>query len=265
MIKQHKSLQQIIEICQNAGFVGGKVHKNWVKNVQFLPFGSILSQNLLREWQNVDKNVNVYFQRDGSRRSSTGDSIDYFRDREFHTKIDLIKKYFQFEVPFGVAENLTDNDVDEIVGDNDIGFNIKEKCILSCSYFIDTNESNEMFYKVQRQRKIWWMKFAANPGRFFVSYLKTDMINEHAMQTVSIKSKFHFGNIELEKLELIPYGCFSPKLKFLDEMKKATATTPSIIRSSMVLEDSTLGAYIYKFDHMMSMMSNQLTNKKYHP
>lgn len=245
MIKQQKSLQQIIEICQNAGFIGGKVHKNWVKNVQFLPFGSILSENLLREWQNVDRNVNIYFQRDGSRRPGTSDSINYFRNRELHTKIELIKKCFQFEIPFGVAENLTDNsvdgNVDENIADNDIGFGIKEKTLLSCTYFIDANESNEMFYKIQRQRKIWWMKFAANPGRFFVSDLKTDSINEYAMQTVSVKSKFHFGNVELEKLELIPYGCFSPKLKFLDELKKVTAITPSIIRSSMVLENGTLG------------------------
>lgn len=241
MIRQQKSLQQIIDICQNAGFVGGKVQKNWVKNVQFLPFGSILSENLLREWQNVDRNVNIYFQRDGSRRPGTSDSINYFRDRELHTKIDLIKKCFQFEIPFGVAENLTANSVEDNVAETDIGFDIKEKTLLSCSYFIAANESNEMFYKIQRQRKIWWMKFAANPGRFFVSELKTDSINDHAMQTASVKSKFHFGNIELEKLELIPYECFTPKLKFLDELKKVTAVTPSIIRSSMVLQSGTLG------------------------
>lgn len=241
MIRQQKSLQQIIEICQNAGFIDGKVHKNLVKNIQFLPFGSILKENLLREWQNVDRNVNVYFQRDGSRRPATGNAISYFRNRELHTKIDLVKKHFQYEIPFGVAENLTDNSVDENVDENDVGFGIKEKIVLSCSYFIDANESNEMFYKIQRQRKIWWMKFAANPGRFFVSDLKTDTINEQAMQTVAVKSKFHFGNIELEKLELIPYGCFSPKLKFLEELKKVTAIKPSIIRSSMVLENGTLG------------------------
>ncbi|KAJ6639583.1 DNA polymerase subunit gamma-2, mitochondrial [Pseudolycoriella hygida] len=105
-----------------------------------------------------------------------------------------------------------------------------------------------MFYKVQRQRKIWWMKFAANPGRFFISDLKTDSINDQAMQTVSVKSKFHFGNVELEKLELIPYGCFSPKLKFLDEIRKATSVTPSIIRSSMVLENGTLATLLDAVD-----------------
>lgn len=241
MIRQQKSLQQIIDICQNAGFISGTVKNNWVKNVQFLPFGSLLSQNLLNEWHNVDRNVNVYFQRDGSRRPGTSDSLAYYRNRELHTKIDLIKKFFQFEIPFGLAENLTDTGTVESVADSDVGFDIKEKTVLSCSYFIDANESNEMFYKIQRQRKIWWMKFAANPGRFFMSDLRTDSINEHAMQTVSIKSKFQFGNIELEKLELIPYRCFAPKLKFLDDLKKITATTPSIIRSSMVLEGGTLG------------------------
>lgn len=244
MIRQQKNLQQIIEICQNAGFITGKVQNNWVKNVQFLPFGSLLSQNLLNEWHNVDRNVNVYFQRDASRRPGTTDSLAYYRHREFHTKIDAIKKYFQFEIPFGLAENLVINGSDETVAENDVGFDIKETTLLSCSYFIDANESNEMFYKIQRQRKIWWMKFAANPGRFFMSDLKTDSVNEQAMQTVSVISKFPFGNIELEKLELIPYRCFSPKLKFLDELKKITATTPNIIRSSMVLESATLGEWL---------------------
>lgn len=243
MIKQQKSLQQIIDICQNAGFITGKVHKNWVKNVQFLPFGSMLSENLLREWQNVDRNVNVYFQSDASKRTSTGDSISYLRSRELYTKFDLIKKFFHFEMPFGVADNLSDSGVDETLDDNDIGFGLNEKTLLSCSYFIDANESNEMFYKIQRQRKIWYMKFASNPGRFFMSELKTDTINDHVMQTVSVKSKFHFGNIALERLELIPYGCFAPKLKLLDELKKATGITPSIIRSSMALESATLGKF----------------------
>ncbi|XP_037045012.1 DNA polymerase subunit gamma-2, mitochondrial [Bradysia coprophila] len=248
MIRQPKSLQQIIEICQNAGFISGKVQNNWVKNVQFLPFGSLLSQNILNEWHNVDRNVNIYFQRDGSTRPGTADSLAYYRNRELHTKIDLIKKHFEFEIPFGVAENLIDTSTDETVAENDVGFDIQGKTLLSCSYFIDANESNEMFYKIQRQRKIWWMKFAANPGRFFISDLKTDSINEQAMQTVSVKSKFPFGNIELEKLELIPYRCFSPKLKFLDELKKITATTPNIIRSSMVLESGTLATLIDAVD-----------------
>lgn len=256
MIKQPKSLQQIIEICRNASFIDGKVQKNWVKNVQFLPFGSILSENLTKEWQNVDRNVNIYFQRDGSRRQGSTDPMNYFRNRELHNKMDLIKKHFHYEIPFGIAENLSlpDDNVEEKIGEGDIGFGIKGKTLLSCSYFISTNECKEMFYKIQRQRKIWWMKFAANPGRFFISELKTDLVNENAVQTVSVKSKFHFGNIELEKLELIPYNCFAPKLKFLDEIKKVTATQPSIIRSSMVLESGTLGELFYNITKTNSII-----------
>jgi DNA polymerase gamma 2 len=175
--------------------------------------------------------------------------MDYYRNGEFHSKVDLIQKFFHFEIPFGIAENLSIADhVGDKLSDNDIGFEFKQKTLFSCSYFINEIDCKEMFYKIQRQRKIWWMKFAANPGRFFISELKTDVMNGQNLQSVSVKSKFPFGNIELEKLELLPMSCFSPKLKFLEELKKITSTTPSIIRSSMVLESGTLATLMDAVD-----------------
>lgn len=57
----------------------------------------------------------------------------------------------------------------------------------------------ETFIKIQRERKIWWMKYSLNPGRFrFSDFLQT----EENIRKVNICSDFKFGAIDFESLEV---------------------------------------------------------------
>ncbi|XP_038106720.1 uncharacterized protein LOC6054712 [Culex quinquefasciatus] len=52
---------------------------------------------------------------------------------------------------------------------------LRHRHTLSCRYLINPSTSSEFMYKVQRQRKIWWMRYVCDPGRFFISDLEEDL------------------------------------------------------------------------------------------
>lgn len=57
----------------------------------------------------------------------------------------------------------------------------------------------EKLFQTQRERKIWWMKYASNPGRYrFSDFIQT----EENIRKVNICSDFEFGTIEMESLEV---------------------------------------------------------------
>uniref|UniRef100_A0A2M4CS11 Putative mitochondrial dna polymerase accessory subunit n=1 Tax=Anopheles darlingi TaxID=43151 RepID=A0A2M4CS11_ANODA len=41
--------------------------------------------------------------------------------------------------------------------------------VVCTSYLIEATHAPHFFQQAQRQRKIWWMRLSANPGRFFIS------------------------------------------------------------------------------------------------
>uniref|UniRef100_A0A2M4AIW9 Putative mitochondrial dna polymerase accessory subunit n=1 Tax=Anopheles triannulatus TaxID=58253 RepID=A0A2M4AIW9_9DIPT len=41
--------------------------------------------------------------------------------------------------------------------------------VVCTSYLIEPTLASHFFHQVQRQRKIWWMRLSANPGRYFIS------------------------------------------------------------------------------------------------
>lgn len=82
----------------------------------------------------------------------------------------------------------------------------------------------ETFFKIQRERKIWWMKYSSNPGRFrFSDFIQT----EENTRKVNICSDFGFGAIDFETLEVHP----------LDERDV-------LIQSTIALDQVVLGILI---------------------
>lgn len=228
-----KSLKQLLDLCRNNGFFQSELIENNVKNIKSFSLGNLLNDNIQKQWISSDDNTNNYLHR----KSEIWESKDlkefnskYFNSLDFKEKFQSIKNNFQKEVPFGLSEIIpfkienSDEQIEVISGQ-----------ILSCSYFINESSSDEIFHKIQRQRKIWWMKFSANPGRFFIS----DPVADSGMQTVSIKSKFNFGDLEVEKLQM-----FSLKDVLLDyssefnlrAARSSKRITPFVIRNEIVLQ-----------------------------
>ncbi|KAL5276013.1 hypothetical protein ACFFRR_001689 [Megaselia abdita] len=90
----------------------------------------------------------------------------------------------------------------------------------------------ETFFQIQRERKIWWMKYSSNPGRFrFSDFIQT----EENIRKVNICSAFEFGSIDIESLEVHP----------VDDVNVSIQSTVSLDEAVMgILLDASEGAML---------------------
>lgn len=243
-----KNLKQLLDICRNNGFFQSEIIENNVRNIKSMSLGNLLNENIQKQWISSDDNTNNYLHRPTKIWEATNlnDFNDkYFNSLEFKDNFLSIKNNFQKEIPFGLSEIIPfkiENCEEQI--------EVKTGNILSCTYFINESSCKEIFHKIQRQRKIWWMKFSANPGRFFISEPVIDGERKD-QQTVSIKSKFNFGDLVVEKLQM-----FSLKDVLLDSFsdfnlrvaRTSKKVSPFIIKSEIVLQRGGLTVLLDAID-----------------
>lgn len=92
------------------------------------------------------------------------------------------------ELPFSITEEIKGkNTAIECVRDESLKILFPKRHIIRTSYFVSNNFSHELYYHLQRQHKIWFMKYGSYPGVYKVSDLKHDPLYKH----VSIQSSVH--------------------------------------------------------------------------
>lgn len=92
------------------------------------------------------------------------------------------------ELPFSITEEIKGkNTAIECVRDDNLKILFPKRHIIRTSYFVSNSFSHELYYHLQRQHKIWFMKYGSYPGVYKVSDLKQDPLFKH----VSIQSSVH--------------------------------------------------------------------------
>lgn len=137
-----KTLQQIIKIAQSTDYFNAQIINNNINNVEILPMGKIICQNIEKQWKHSHKTNKL----------------------ENHCEPIQFQKYFSMFDPNWnhltessvitskcLIENFPLSHMNDFIGDQ------TSKTILSCTYCCNESLSIEMFSKLQRQRKIWWM------------------------------------------------------------------------------------------------------------
>lgn len=142
-VYKSKNLQQIVKIAKSTDYFKANIVQNSVKNIQLLPLGKILYKNIEKQWQhahNSIKYVNFIEPIEYYKYFSTAHS-EWNRSEEEEASA-ITSKFLIINVPVS-SEDLIDDQ--------------SSKTILSCTYCCNDSLSVEMFSKIQRQRKIWWM------------------------------------------------------------------------------------------------------------
>lgn len=112
--------------------------------------------------------------------------------------------------------------------------------VLSSSNMVSSRHAFELFHQLQRQRKIWWMKFLYNPGRVvFANPTRTDSCHTISISMKCVETGF---NIELERV-----GLFT-----LDNSGKKT----NVLGSWFSVDTSVL---CFLIDALPELQSNDLT------
>jgi DNA polymerase gamma 2 len=74
------------------------------------------------------------------------------------------------ELPFSITEEVKEkHNAIECIDDGSLRIIFPKRYILRTSYFVSGSFSRESFYHMQRQHKIFWMKYGSYPGKYKVS------------------------------------------------------------------------------------------------
>lgn len=68
--------------------------------------------------------------------------------------------------------------------------------IAKTNTFIHKTHSKDLFYKKQRERKMWWRKLTQNPSRFVL----TELRGQKNRDIIDIEVRFPFGNVIVESV-----------------------------------------------------------------
>lgn len=98
------------------------------------------------------------------------------------------------ELPFSIKQEIKYDSVGATNG----RISFPTQHLLRTSYFVSNAVSRETFHQIQRQHKIWWMKYGASPGKYSIS----DQKSEDFYKFVSIRSSVEDEQMEVEHLKL---------------------------------------------------------------
>lgn len=158
-----KLLSEFLEICTKNKYVSATLDKNILRDVKFLDHASNVQANIERQWLFKSKDIE--------------NSLKTFSDTDFMEcgeNLTLLEKYaivrkrdrLSRSIPFGLIDiesygksmQFGDNS-DSNYNDASIGLWLNNGVKhLNCWYFVNDKQSQEYFYRIQRLRKIWWMK-----------------------------------------------------------------------------------------------------------
>lgn len=161
LFKKPKLLSEFIDVCKrNEYFEATLGANNLVKDVQFLKHAPPLQKNIERQWlfksKDIENSLKTY---------RCEDFAEYGSNLPLTEKYSIIRKRDRQAktIPFGLIEILEQNQPISINGNgsDENGVNIELENggkLLTCSYLLPDKQSQEYFYRIQRLRKIWWMK-----------------------------------------------------------------------------------------------------------
>lgn len=233
LLNKPKLLSDFISISSKTNYFDAIIsnNNNRLENIQFKSFAKIIQQNIQK--QALLKNTHE------------SNELKIFGEKDFDEKnISIAEKYSSIRMryrwtkttPFGI------NDLSEIknrfiwnsITGNDENVSIElptNSTKLSVYYFVTEKQSLEYFHRIQRQRKIWWMRYAANPGRIQITEVKK-YENDGFGQGVSLLAYYPFGNLAIEHVDMIATTDQFPEIKI--------PLPPRIIRTWKFLEIATI-------------------------
>lgn len=238
LLNKPKLLSEFVGICSKTNYFEATASNSHLENIQFKPFARILQRNIEREA--------LLKSSDGDDTLKTFSETDFEGDeRGFSVphKYSTIRKRHRWtkSTPFGIVDlqKLSGESAwsSAVPNEEDISIALPANSTkISASYFVTEQQSFEHFYRIQQQRKIWWMKYAANPGRFRVTELKKSGMT----QSVSLVAKYPFGNLAIEHIDLVSTSDEFPESRI--------PLPPRIIRTRSFLEVATIETVLDAID-----------------
>lgn len=247
-VNKSKSLSELLAICsKNKFFEATAATEKRIVDLKFLAHTKLLQKNI--EWAALHVDTSIM------------NNLRVFGDSDFdasESHLSLPEKYSLIRrrdrsiksTPFKLIELQTHTQPTlwksmATENEQDVSIELPQNSkSIRFSCFIQEKQGQEYFYRIQRQRKIWWMQFAANPGRFFISKVIANnctKTNQNSL-AASLMAKYPFGSIAVEHIELLPFESIFPAVA------GQNAIPNYIVRSSASLELAAIETVLDSID-----------------
>lgn len=233
-----KILSEFIVRSKKAGYFDADVSDMHLTNLRFLPLGDMLRNRIVHEWTNIGTNYKSNIKMYTETESDAKNGVTFIEKYKEITK-DMDPENIEL---FGMAETqkikktvLHGQDSEDMTTKIELTAGGRE---LVGFYVVSEMQSLEYFYNVQRQRKLWWMKYASHPGRFSLSEVREEKIRNLKVKTVWLLGNYDFGVVPLESIQLMPGSCFQTKAI---NPKTETSLLNKVIKTCTPLDVATLG------------------------
>lgn len=168
-------------------------------------------------------------------KSESSNEAGYLQNENFIKSFTTFKE--NQELPFSITQEIKAQN--EIIQSEDVLF--PSQHVLRTSYFVSNTFSRETFHQIQRQHKIWWMKYGASPGKYSISDQKQDSFYKF----VSIRSHVGESAIDVERLKLFSLkDCIKDKEvlnSFLSRVpNRKKEVIPDVIETTVDLQIASL-------------------------
>lgn len=155
-----KLLSEFLDICRKNKYFAATVENNLIKDVKFLNHSPNLQANIERQWlfksKEIENSLKTY---------NSEEFLEYGENLSLLEKHAVVRKRDRLArtIPFGLIEIENYHESMTFGGGTaeDTAFGIQldnNPKLLTCWYLVNDKQSQEYFYRIQRLRKIWWMK-----------------------------------------------------------------------------------------------------------
>lgn len=119
---------------------------------------------------------------------------------------------------------------------------------LITDFFVEPHRGLEHFYNVQRESKIWWMRYSSNPSRYAI-VPQTELEKPAGCQAIDIRASFGpAGDATVEQLSLVQLPAESEDFQ-LPDARTGAPQLPAVIRSVIELEPASCVLLLDGCDH----------------
>lgn len=153
-------LREFLEICSKNKYFAASVENNLIENIELLNHTPNLKANIERQWLFKSKHIENSLKTYGNDEfMECGGNLSLLEKYTIVRKRDRLAK----TIPFGLIDIEHQNE-SKIFGlsnseETSVGIQLDNGAkLLSCWYLVNDKQSQEYFYRIQRLRKIWWMK-----------------------------------------------------------------------------------------------------------
>lgn len=215
-------------------------------NIKLLSHGSAYAQQLQQHWLKM-RHLAVNLDSHSSTETLSLSRFRFVHSQLFSQHFQQLRKLHPSKAKCPTL--LKQQHTSETVNNHHTIFQLAQPVThLITDFFVEPHRGLEHFYNVQRESKIWWMRYSSNPSRYAI-VPQPDLEKPADSQAIDIRASFgQAGSVTVEQLSLVHLPTENKDFQ-LPDARTGIPHSPAVIRSVIELEPASCALLLDGCDH----------------